>query len=315
MSNHIAVAIIGAGNMAGEYTKVLQANQIEPMVIGRGKENAEAFEEKYRNKPYIGGIEVAYDNLPQAPECAIVAVGVEALADTTKYLLHKGVKRILVEKPAGMNGEEIEEIMALAKEQNAKVYVAYNRRFYSSVEKAREMIEEDGGVTSFHFEFTEWSHVIEPLQKAPGVKENWFLANSTHVVDLAFFLGGEPEQFASFTKGSLPWHKNCIYAGAGITEGQALFTYQANWAAPGRWAIEVLTKAHRFYFKPMEALSIQNVGSVAVAPVEIDNHLDTEFKPGLYKMTMAFLEDTIDERFVTIDEQLKHMDIFASINR
>ena len=42
----------------------------------------------------------------------------------------------------------------------------------------KEIIAEDNGVTSFNFEFTEWSHEIEKLEKAPGVKENWFLANS-----------------------------------------------------------------------------------------------------------------------------------------
>ena len=51
------------------------------------------------------------------------------------------------------------------------------------------MIAEDGGVTSFHFEFTEWSHQIQHLQKAPGVMDHWVLGNSSHVLDLAFHLG------------------------------------------------------------------------------------------------------------------------------
>ena len=43
------------------------------------------------------------------------------------------------------------------------------------------MIAEDGGVTSFNFEFTEWSHQIQHLQKASGVMDNWVLGNSSHV--------------------------------------------------------------------------------------------------------------------------------------
>ena len=101
-----------------------------------------------------------------------------------------GVKNVLTEKPAGMNKVEIERICQVAEKNDARVYVAYNRRFYSSTAKAMEIICEDGGVKSFNFEFTEWSHVIAHLSTSPKVKNEWFLANSTHVVDLAFFFGG-----------------------------------------------------------------------------------------------------------------------------
>ena len=38
--------------------------------------------------------------------------------------------------------------------------MAYNRRFYASTMKAREIIQSEGGVRNFHFEMTEWAHVI-----------------------------------------------------------------------------------------------------------------------------------------------------------
>ena len=40
---------------------------------------------------------------------------------------------------------------------------------------------------------------IEKLNKVPGIKENWFLGNSTHVVDLAFYLGGKPKQISTIS--------------------------------------------------------------------------------------------------------------------
>ena len=46
------------------------------------------------------------------------------------------------------------------------------------------------------FEFTEWSHNIR-LKLNQQVKESWFLANSTHVVDLVFHLIGLPVLEAS----------------------------------------------------------------------------------------------------------------------
>ena len=98
-------------------------------------------------------------------------------------------------------------------------------------------------------------------------------------IDLAFFLGGEPKELSCFTFDKLAWHKPAVFTGAGITNTGALFSYQANWNAPGRWGIEILTSQHRLYLRPMEKLQIQNTGSVDISEVEIDDQLDKEFKP------------------------------------
>jgi predicted dehydrogenase len=207
-------------------------------------------------------------------------------------LIKFGVQNILVEKPAGLNLKQVGQLACMSKEKNANVFIAYNRRFYASVIKAQEIIEQDGGVTSFNFEFTEWAHIIETIQKAEGVKENWFLANSTHVVDLAFYLGGTPKELCAFTAGSLSWHPSAsIYSGAGVSECGALFSYQANWESAGRWSVEVLTKNHRLILRPMEKLQIQKKGSVAVDFAECDYTLDGSFKPGLYLQTQSFLNN------------------------
>ena len=52
----------------------------------------------------------------------------------------------------------------------------------------------------------------------------------------------------------------------------------------------------------METLQIQEIGSVAVTPVQLDNTLDKEFKPGLYLQVKSFLEGKT-ERFCSLQEQ------------
>lgn len=306
MSNNIkSVLLVGAGIMAQDYAKVLNSQNIPFTVIGRGFSSAAVFKENTGVDVVEGGLTNYLKCNPSLPDAAIIAVGVEQLAVTTMMLLEIGVKRILVEKPAGINIEEIARIDNFAKKQNADVYVAYNRRFYAATFKAREIIAADGGVTSFNFEFTEWSHVIEPLKAEPVVKQHWFLANSTHVVDLAFFLGGEPSEVSSYTAGSLSWHPSAaIFAGAGKTENGALFSYQANWAAPGRWGVEILTHRHRLIFRPMEQLHIQEIGSVAITKVEIDDELDLKFKPGLYKQVDSFLSNLQPDGLLRIEDHL-----------
>jgi hypothetical protein len=64
------------------------------------------------------------------------------------------------------------------------------------------------------------------------------------------------------------------------------------------------------YLKPIEQLQIQQIGSVKVEPVEIDDTLDKEFKPGLFRMVEAFLNNVKDDKTITIQDQLKHMEIY-----
>ena len=111
---------------------------------------------------------------------------------------------------------------------------------------------------------------------------------------------------SSFTSGELSWHKPSCFVGAGVTNKGVLFNYQANWDAPGRWAVEFQTRNHRLYLKPMEQLQMQDKGSVKVYPVEIDDRLDKEFKPGFYLETKAFLEGD-SSRLCSIDMQVEHI--------
>lgn len=283
------VWLVGAGYMGREYAKVLTAQNVPFSVICRSSQSADSFEKDTGCRPQTGGLEAAYEALP-IPEAAIVAVNVSALYETARSLIAHGVCRILVEKPAGLGYDEIHALYTAASAAGAEVFVAYNRRFYASARKVRELAAEDGGVTSFSFEFTEWSHKIEKLDKAPAELENWFLSNSTHVVDLAFFLGGEPRELASYTCGALDWYsKASAFAGAGISTAGAVFSYRANWESAGRWSVTLQTKRRRLILCPLEGLKEQPRGSVTVTDVVLDDALDRDFKPGLYLQTEAFL--------------------------
>ncbi len=316
MSNNMNVMVVGSGYMGKAHSKVLIEKGYKPLIVGRGIDNAKKLEDELHINVITGGLEKAIKHLDYVPQFAIVAVNVDFLASTTKLLIENGVKHILVEKPAGVNDKEIQSIADLSNKYKADVYVAYNRRFFASTDKALEIINQDGGVSSFHFEFTEWSSTIEKTPHSVATKEAWMLANSTHVIDLAFFLGGFPREISSYIGGSLSWHPRCsCYVGAGITDKNALFSYCANWNAPGRWSVEIMTTKHRLYFKPMEQLSVQNINTVKILPVGIQDELDIKFKPGLYKQVEAFLEGKGSERLVSIDEQLKHMEWYSKIAR
>ncbi|SCW81952.1 Predicted dehydrogenase [Lachnospiraceae bacterium C10] len=309
------VVIVGAGDMAIEYAKVLSAMDMDYIIVGRGEEKAERCEKLSNHAVVRGGIERYLSERKEIPSMAIVTVYPLVLKDVTIKLLEAGVKNILVEKPAGIDLHEIKELSDYTAEKNANVYVAYNRRFYASVETARKMIADDGGVTSFNFEFTEWSHQIEKLDKPKGELEGWFMANSTHVVDLAFFLGGVPIEMNSYVKGALPWYsKAAAFAGAGISDKGAPFSYKANWMSAGRWSVEILTNKNKYIFEPMEKLQIQKRGEIQVSQVEIDDELDIKFKPGLYRQVEAFVTGD-NEKLIDIHQHCLHAKIYEQMEK
>lgn len=299
--------IIGAGGVAIEYAKVLKALGHDFIVIGRGHEKAKLFKESVGKDVIEGGLDNYLSTKPDIADKAIVAVNVQYLAATTITLVKYGVKNIFCEKPGFNAPEELLEVAEIAEEMNAKIFYAYNRRFFASVLEAEKIISADGGLYSMNFEFTEWAHVIESTPHPDHVKKHWLTGNSSHVIDLAFFLGGDPREMSSYTAGELSWHKPSRFVGAGVTDKGVLFNYQANWEAPGRWAVELQTPLHRIYLKPMEQLQLQDKNSVKVYPVEIDDHLDKEFKPGFYLETKAFLEgDTV--RLCSLNQQVAHIE-------
>ncbi len=311
--NNQSILLVGCGEMALHYAKVLRAMQIPFDVIGRRSETCAAFAAETGITPLSGGIHAAISQRA-GHKMAIVAVNVDQLSSVTECLLTHGLERILVEKPAGLNAAEIAATTLLAKQKGASVFVAYNRRFYVSTRKAREIIASDGGVASFFFEFTEWSHVIEKLPSPKFVKREWFLANSTHVCDLAFFLCGFPDSLTTHTQGALDWHPaGARFVGCGITKEGALFSYHSNWESAGRWGIEICTNKRRLYLRPLETLSEQMRGQLTLAPVSLDDRLDKEFKPGLYEQTKAFLEKK-DADLLPIENHVRYTtEVYSNI--
>lgn len=303
--------------MAIEYAKVLKTLHRDFTVVGRGAESAASFTEKTGLQVLTGGLDQLISTGRFAStQSAIVAVGVEALFETSMALLKLGVKHLLIEKPGVMYPDQVGRLWEAAQQAGTSVYIAYNRRFLASVRRAREIIDADGGLTSFTFDFTEWGHEIVTLKKAPGVKELWLLGNSSHVLDLAFFLGGRPAQLHATRAGALDWHPAAaVFVGSGLTTDGTPFSYHADWDAPGRWGLEFCTRQHKLIFRPMEKLQVMRKGSVQIEEVPAnadDARVDAVFKPGLYRQVEAFFAaDT--GALCTLEELTLNFEHFCAI--
>ena len=97
-----------------------------------------------------------------------------------------------------------------------------------------------------------------------------------------------------------------------MTDQNVLFSYFADWEAPGRWGVEVLTRKHRLILRPMEKLQVISFGSVKEETVPIEDKLDTDFKPGLFRQTEAFLnKDAM--YFCTLEEQVENTKMYSKM--
>lgn len=304
--------LVGTGPMAVAQAKVL-SNLMEPFtVIGRGEKSAGIFAEKTGITPSTGG---AANILKKqtAPLKAIVAVDVDGLADVAIALMQSGTKKILLEKPGGLNVRQIEKIHQVAKDNDTDVLIGYNRRFYSSTLKAEEIIAEDGGIRSVQFEFTEWASKVKNLSIPSIVKEQWLICNSSHVIDLVFFLCGRPVSWNYWSNGSLDWHPSgSHFCGAGTTTQEVMFSYIADWQSSGRWGIEIFTPKRRLVLRPMEQLQAIALNSTELMRVKLEDELDRNFKPGIHKQLEAFLcNDT--SRFCTLSQQAKNIKFYSQM--
>lgn len=276
--------------MAAEHVRALLAHGVAPgdiVVAARRTDRAEHLAAAH------GVSACALDEVRSAT--AIVAVAEAALVPVARALLSRGATRVLMEKPGALSSAELRELMP-----HDGIFVAYNRRFYPSVVRARELVAQDGGPIAATFDFTEIERLVladaERRHLPRAVLQRWGIANSLHVIDLAFFLAGDPVELAAKRSGSLEWHAaGARFSGSGTTEVGALFTYIATWDGAGRWSVEVTTRARRLVLRPLEELRQQLHGSFDVRPVAVETPPEG-VKPGLAGQLTAFLDD--DARFL-----------------
>ncbi len=309
------VLLVGVGFMGRAYGAILKELQCPVIAIGRSAAGVEEFGKSTGLKAHPGGLAPWLEGADSVPATAIVCVGTDEVTQTCKGLLSAGVRRILVEKPGGASPRDIADLAAAAQLANAEVLVGYNRRFYASVLEAERRIAVEGGVTSAHFEFTERERDATLGKFSAEIRRHWLLANSSHVIDLAFFLAGDPVRISAEVAGSLEWHPCAAqFVGSGRTAAGALFSYCANWASGGRWGVELMTPESRLILRPLEALSIQRRGSFQLEAVPIDDALEARFKPGLYRQVAAFLRGEERHRFISIaDQSRKAQGLYSAI--
>jgi predicted dehydrogenase len=308
------ILIVGAGSIAREYIDVCLSLGTEPLVVTRGKDRAETLRQDIQSITVIDGGLQSYLEDHSPPNRAILATPIESLASHCQALIRNGVERILAEKPLALQPNKARDLLQTAEQHAADVYIGYNRRMYASVRRAADIIDEDGGVLSMTMDFTEAIARLDTSKYADPVLRHWGIANSSHVIDTAFYLCGDVEKIRANQEGSaVDWHSaGSVFYGSGRTVRDVPFSYHANWGAPGRWKIEINTADRKLLFAPMERLQVQQNGSFELTEADVDYTLDEEFKPGFYRQTAAFINET-DQLPLSLDSLPDKIDTLYTI--
>lgn len=316
------IVLVGCGYMGQEYLKALVELKQPVLVIGNREEIIQLVRSKFTScSSYVtftaGGFEKWSRTVDKISFFSkiIIASPIQLLDDHLSLALELGFKQILIEKPGSLNLNNMSMTIEKITKSGAKVYVAYNRRFYPSVIKAKEIIEQDGGVLSFQMNLTELIHRVDPSKYDLNVLNHWIYSMTSHLLDLGFYLGGVPEQISCITHNppisQIPWHPNAtIFTGQGVTKTGAVFSYQGNWGSAGRWRLEICTSEHLIIFCPLEKLQVQKRGEMIITEVNLDSSL--MIKMGILEQTHAFIgSDTTS--LLSYQDQYQLLKIYRQI--
>jgi predicted dehydrogenase len=272
------VAFIGAGYMTTEHIKAFK--DIPGVVLAGIYSRTQSRAEKLALESGVGTVCDSIAELYQKTQAELVVISVPELSVREVCLeAFKYPWTCLIEKPAGYDLSDAEQILHGAKQLGRQAYVALNRRHYSSTRLALEGINQQNDSRLIHV-YDQQDQIAARMAGQPElVVKNWMYANSIHLIDYFSLLGRG--QIVSVTP-VIEWTPDKPqFVAAKITyDSGDIGIYEAVWNGPGPWAVTVTTQEKRWEMRPLEQAMAQPYGLRKLEPVAT-HEWDTRFKPGL----------------------------------
>ncbi len=306
------VAIVGAGYTAREHIRAF-ADVPDVIIVGiysRTRSRAEALAVTYGILRVCESIGELYDKT----EADLVVVTVPEMAmNSVSRACFEFPWTVMLEKPAGYNVPDAEEICVDAQQKSRKVLIALNRRFYHSSRSVLSELQDQDGPRFIKVQDQENQQQALSAGQPRSVVDNWMYANSIHVIDyLRFFGRGKIKHVQPV----IPWNPEkpgIVIARIEFADGD-IGLYEGVWNGPGPWAVNVTTAAKRWELRPLEQAARQNLGERHLQPLAT-NEWDQTFKPGFRLQAemavMAALGQPSES--VTIGDALETMRLIQAI--
>ncbi len=289
-----SVLVIGGQEMAKQYISALSNFGIKDItLISKSGGGLDDFCKEKGVKSLVGGFE---DQLPNVKKVDLVIIACPILltVKAAELAIDNGQDNIIIEKPGALYYDKL--LTLHRKVSSQKIRVGYNRLVYPNLHKLKQLVAQEGGITSCRFSFTEWIHRMDIKKDDPEVYHRWGISNSLHVISMAFELIGMPKDIQTYQHGKLDWHPTgSIFVGSGISDKEIPFSYNADWGSGGRWGIEVNTNEKSYQLIPLEDLYVCPKGKVSWDKVPF-NTAYPEVKQGIAEQIAIMLDTKIDNK-------------------
>ena len=306
------VAIVGAGYMAREHIRAFQ-DVPGVRIVGiysRTRSRAESLAKEF----HLPNVCSSISELFQETAANLVVVSVSELSvNEVCCACFEYPWTALIEKPAGYNMTDAEEIESVARAKSRRAYVALNRRHYGSTRALVADLPNLPGARLIKVQDQESAAAALQAGQLKLVVENWMYANSIHLIDFFVLLGrGKITEVEPVIRWD-PQHPRYVAARVSFDSGD-VGLYEAIWDGPGPWAVSVNTPEKRWELRPLEKASYQLSGKRILESVE-DDVWDTQFKPGLRRQAelavlAAFGQPT---ELPTLQDALESMRLIQAI--
>jgi len=285
MNESTRIAIVGAGAIAREHILAfLDIPNVEVAGICAPSSTRSA---KIASEFSIPNVFVSPEQMCRSvrPDGVVVAVPV-AETKTVCVSLLGSTKLLLVEKPLGCNLEEAEAITEQARNKGVSIFVALNRRHFSSTKAVMDSLSIDQGQRIVLVRDQEDIRPELVIGHPKKVIENWMFANSIHLVDyFTMFCRGDLVKVKNsndWTPGSPQFMLSHLTYSSGD-----LGVYEAIWNRPSPWIVSITTAISNYELRPLESLTIRK-SSKPICNIEADL-IDQQFKPGFREQAQQFV--------------------------
>lgn len=275
---------IGSGPISAFHIPAAQASGFSIEAIGTTVNSA-------RCREFAASMQISdcyrsdgWKSVCSAPVDAFcLCVDTSATAEILLSLLDNN-KPVLVEKPVAWKNSDLQDI--LNHPNSSKIYVAYNRRFYDGVAKAKRFADAaKGGIVE-----------VQIPDSIPGLRQ--FMVNGCHVIDLCRYILGDLSVHSRVLNESDSGHDIDLFSViCKNTKWTVSITHLPG--SPENFSININTPGSRFQLKPLEVSTLYKGMEIIdpstefplrrYIPKPASTYVEkSEFKPGFLTMYTDF---------------------------
>jgi predicted dehydrogenase len=316
------IGFVGSGRIAEFHVKAAIGAGFDVSVIC-GRPGSQSLEKIKMKFPHIATVTSIEDMYKYELDAFSIITNSDSLLKIYETLIETYDVPILIEKPVTLSSNllEVHKIDLFRQ----KTVVGYNRRFYSSVQELKMLIDSNPNFLQSHWNIPEISWEINSSKSS---RELFIKDNSVHMLDLLLFLNGSIRNMVLKKINS----KNLAHCCSGIIEFEngRLITINLSFGVPDNTYFSYFAPGLNFQLKPIEILykfeDLEMLPASEESPIKKyvpkvkDNwqisQADREYKPGFllqYKELMNLCFDKPKIHSASLYDALQALKLAESI--